>query len=215
MTTLRMAAVAFLALIAAFAGLAEASCSVGGGKSRATAKDSPATYDVVCADAIKNHIKLEFKAALQYLVMGVYFGQDTINLEGFSKMFYEHASEERTHGVKFIDYLRMRGNNDIDFFGGGESELKPVNDKYSWRDGEEALRDALDMEKSVTRSIKKLVDICEKDFHAADWLTGTWLDEQFLGQRHLAEMINTFANFRETHEELADWMFSQHLLTSA
>ena len=37
-------------------------------------------------------------------------------------MFYKHSSEERAHGVKFIDYLRMRGNKDEDFFTG----LKPI-----------------------------------------------------------------------------------------
>ena len=52
-------------------------------------------------------------------------------------------------------------------------------------DAEEALRDALAMEKAVTGSIKLLVDACDndrfQDYHAADWLTGTWLEEQLAG----------------------------------
>lgn len=187
----------------------QGSCSVGNYGTAVSSKDSEC-YDALCADAIKNHIKLEFNAALQYLIMGAYFGQDTVNLEGFAKTFYAHADEERTHGIEFINYLRMRGDNDNDFY----SELFPILDKYSWTDGEDALKDALKMEKAVTGAIKKLIDTCANDYHAADWLTGTWLDEQLNAQRKLAEMINTFAKFRMTHEALADWMFSNHLVQS-
>merc|ERR1719376_453619 len=90
-------------------GLAEGSCSVGNYDSAASATD-PNCYVPQCANAIRAHVKMEFDAALQYLVMGAYFGQDSVNLEGFSQMFYTHAEEERTHGLKFIEYLRMRGN---------------------------------------------------------------------------------------------------------
>ena len=37
-------------------------------------------------------------------------------------MFYKHSSEERAHGIKFIEYLRMRGHKEEDFFTG----LKPI-----------------------------------------------------------------------------------------
>ena len=40
---------------------------------------------------------------------------------GFSDLFYKSAGEERTHGLKFIEYLRMRGHKEEDFFTG----LKP------------------------------------------------------------------------------------------
>jgi ferritin heavy chain len=88
--------------------------------------------------------------------------------------------------------------------------------KTSWADGEAALRDALYMEKEVSKSIKKLIDVCDSDtssdYHAADWLTGTWLEEQLGGQRKLAGMINNLNTFKREHEALADWMFSQQLL---
>ena len=56
------------------------------------------------------------------------------------------------------------------------------------------------MEKDVSGKMKEMIDICsaagEDDPHAADWLTGTWLEEQMQGQRHLAGLINTFNNFK-------------------
>lgn len=50
-----------------------------------------------------------------------------------------------------------------------------------------------------------------KDYQAADWLTSTWLEEQLAGQRQLAGMINSLSSFRRDHEDLADWMFNNHL----
>jgi len=201
---------AFVVGLAFAVGLVNGSCSVGNYATAVSAQD-PDCYVPECMNAIKKHVQLEFNAALQYLVMGAFFGQDNVNLEGFSKMFYDHSNEERAHGLQLIEYLRMRGDNDNDFY----AELSPVFNKYSWSDGEEALKDALAMEKKVTGEIKLLVDKCAADYHAADWLTGSFLDEQLNGQRHLATMINTFATFRKTHEALADWMFSQHLVKSA
>jgi bacterioferritin (cytochrome b1) len=40
--------------------------------------------------------------------------------------------------------------------------LTPLLDKTTWENGEEALRDALKMEKIVTSSIKKIIDVCSE-----------------------------------------------------
>ena len=64
----------------------------------------------------------------------------------------------------------------------------------------QALMLALEMEKEVTARMKLMIDVCSEagaeDYHAGDWLTGTWLEEQYQGQRHLAGLINTFNNFK-------------------
>ena len=60
------------------------------------------------------------------------------------------------------------------------------------------------MEKDVSARMKMMIDSCSQeraeDYHAADWLTGTWLEEQLTGQRELAGMINTFNNFKYVHD---------------
>merc|ERR1711963_258787 len=62
----------------------------------------------------------------------------------------------------------------------------------------------LKMKKDVSARMKLMIDECSvaksEDYHAADWLTGTWLEEQMEGQRHLAGLINTFNNFKRGHE---------------
>ena len=64
----------------------------------------------------------------------------------------------------------------------------------------QALILALKMEKDVSGKMKEMIDICstagQDDPHAADWLTGNWLEEQLNGQRHLAGLINTLNNFK-------------------
>merc|ERR1712156_569910 len=190
-----------------------ASCSIGAqsdpmGKAKASdgKNDNPQ-----CTSAIRNHIRTEFEASLQYLMMSAHFAQDTINLEGFANFFFKSANEERDHGIKFLDYIKLRGDEKMDI---GINNLAPILGKSSWADGTEALRDALTMEKQVSIAIKGLITRCEgvEDFYSADYLTGTWLEEQLHGQRELSGMINTLSNFRKDHEDLADWMFSNTLL---
>ena len=64
----------------------KASCSLGNAADKvpkASSKDAK-NYSPQCASAIKAHIKMEFEAAMQYLLMGAHFGQDNVNLEGYS-----------------------------------------------------------------------------------------------------------------------------------
>ena len=184
------------------------------GKAKASDADN---WHTGCAAALRAQVRREFEASLQYLLMGAHFAQDNVNLPGVSAMFFASADEERGHGKAFMEYLRKRGDTSNDFLGGeAGDELLPILGKASWTDAEEALRDALTMEKMVTGYIKGIIDVCEGgeegvDYHAADWLTGAWLEEQLEGQRQLAGMINSLNSFRRDHEELADWMFDQHL----
>merc|ERR1712013_634596 len=175
-------------------GWASASCSVSSPEPKAKASDDK-NYMAECITALEGQIVIEFRASLQYLLMAAHFSQDTVNLPKVADLFWSHADEEREHAKAFINYLRMRGATNNDFF--GTSPIEPIEKTYTWSGVGEALTMALKMEKD--------------DPHAADWLTGTWLEEQLNGQRHLAGLINTFNNFKRGHDELAEWMFDQEL----
>merc|ERR1711954_35987 len=101
------------------------------------------------------------QASLQYLMMAAYFSEDTVNLPNVAEMFFESADEERAHAIAFVTYLRMRGATDNDFF--GAHPLKPKYSAFKWPGG--------------------VAEAGQDDPHAADWLTGTWLEEQLSGQR--------------------------------
>merc|ERR1711971_82696 len=179
-------------------GLAAASCSVSSPELKAKASDDK-NFMAECIAALESQIVIEFQASLQYLLMAAHF--------------WGHADEEREHAKQFIDYLRMRGATKNDFF--GTTPIEPKEKTYTWAGVGEALTMALKMEKDVTGRMKDMIDVCstagKEDPHAADWLTGTWLEEQLGGQRHLAGLINTFNNFKRGHDELAEWMFDQEL----
>ena len=103
-----------------------ATCNVGQyNDPRGPAKASDGINDLPnCMNALRRQIKMEFEASLQYMMMGVHFAQDTINLPGFAKMFFDHANEERQHGVKFIEYLKLRGDGELEDL--GIDQLGPI-----------------------------------------------------------------------------------------
>jgi len=199
----------YVMLTACLVGLARAGCNLEN-TNPAHAEDL-ANYRMNCVQALANQVRMELEASLQYLLMGAQFTQDTYHLPGVAGFFWKSADEERNHGKEFIGYLRMRGYEANDFL--GTQPLKPTLGKNEWNSVSEALRDALTMEKSVTTSMKNMIDLCsqggEDDPHAADWLTSTWLEEQLNGQRHLAGLINTLELFSRDHKDLAEWMFDQ------
>merc|ERR1711951_345015 len=197
-------------LISLMAGLVYSNCNLEN-TNPARAKDDN-NYRVSCIQKLADQVRMEFEASLQYLLMAAQFSQDTYHLPGVAGMFWKHADEEREHGKAFIEYLRMRGYHGNGFF---ESEpVKPILNKNTWASVSEALRDALTMEKTVTASMKSMIDVCaqvtgEDDPHAADWLTGVWLEEQLNGQRQIAGLINSLETFSRDHQELGEWMFDK------
>merc|ERR1712244_138567 len=199
------------AFLVSFLGAVHCSCSVGSSDPKADAND-PANFQASCVKALEEQVKIEFQALSSTFSWPL---TSTRTLSTFLTWpaYSGVTPTERSHAIQFVQYLRMRGAENNDFFGG--NPIQPKERAYTWSGVDEALRMALKMEKDVTGRMKKMIDICsatgQDDPHAADWLTGTWLEEQLQGQRSLAGLINTFNNFKRGHEELAEWMFDQEL----
>jgi ferritin heavy chain len=167
-----------------------------------------------CLAEVRRQIQAEVDASLTYLAMGAHFAQDTINRPGFSEFFLKAAGEEREHGTKLIEYLLMRGQLVDDV-----SKLITVNvpQKTSWKNGVEALKDALRTEAKVTKSIRQVIEKCEddngnNDYHLVDYLTGEFLEEQYHGQRDLAGKISTLDKLMAQQGALAEFLFDKKLL---
>ncbi|XP_072748033.1 ferritin heavy chain [Anoplolepis gracilipes] len=187
--------------------------------------DIPTSWiDIVdpCVKAMESQVKIEIEAAMKYLAMGAHFARDTINRPGFSKFFFESASEEREHAVKIIEYLLMRGQltNDVSKlikFPLNSNSTNPI--RQEWNTGEEALTDALKLEAQVTRSIRDIIITCEtpktyafNDYHLVDYLTTDFLEEQHKGQRDLAGKISTLGKMMQSHGYLGEFLFDKKLL---
>lgn len=67
-----------------------------------------------CYDKVRGQINMEVDASYTYLSMAAYFSRDDVNMPGFAHMFFEHASEERSHAQALVEYLLMRGYQDGD-----------------------------------------------------------------------------------------------------
>ncbi|XP_057326272.1 ferritin subunit [Microplitis mediator] len=169
-----------------------------------------------CIKELEAQVKTEIEASMTYLAMGAHFSQDTVNRPGFASFFFDSAKEEREHAIKIIEYLLMRGQLTSDASKLLKFPLKPIAEE--WINGVKALTEALRLETRVTRSIRKIIEICEKpadnfnDYHLVDWLTGDFLEEQYKGQRDLAGKISTLDKMMDSHGPLGEFLFDKKLL---
>lgn len=170
-----------------------------------------------CVEIMKRQVETEIRAAMTYLSMGAYFSRDTVNRPGFSKLFFDSASEEREHAIKIIEYLLMRGQLTDEV--SGLLQFPMENIPEVWNSGADAMRGALELEANVTKSIRTIITNCEtpkssnfNDYHLVDWLTADFLEEQYKGQRDLAGKISTLGKMMVTHGALAEFLFDKKLL---
>jgi ferritin len=99
--------------------------------------------------ALNQQIGNEFSATLQYVAIAAYF--DTESLPELAAHFYRQAEEERAHAMRFVRYLvAARGNVHIPAIPEARSQFASA---------EEAVRQALEGETTVTEQINALLDL--------------------------------------------------------
>ena len=115
----------------------------------------------------------ELYAFYLYLSMSAYF--DSLNLNGFSSWMRFQAEEEKTHALKFYDYI-LQANAKVDL----QNIEAP---KKTWKSSLDVFQDTYNHEKKVTESIYEIVDlaISEKD-HAThnflQWFVSEQVEEE-------------------------------------
>jgi len=145
-----------------------------------------------------------------YSTQGAWANHYTVQRPGLAKFFFGSASEERQHGLAMLNYLRMRGHNSLSIL---PAELKPINEKYEWESPMDALRQALTMEKDITRFIKQIINYCTdaEDDHLVDYFITDFMDEQLRGQRALAGHINSLRGLLNKDPAMGNWIFDNKL----
>jgi ferritin len=119
--------------------------------------------------ALNQQLNQELYAFYLYLSMSAHF--ESMNLNGFANWMRFQAEEEKTHGLKFYDYI-LQANGKID--------LKQIEaPKKSWKSVQEIFEDTYNHEKKVTESIYDIVDlsISERD-HATHIFLQWFVSEQ-------------------------------------
>ncbi len=121
------------------------------------------------AKAFNQQIGNEFGASMQYVAIAAYFQQRQLTL--LSKLFMAQADEERTHAMKFVQYVLDTK---------GELEIPAIAPpKMAFTSAENAVAAALAWEQDVTRQIGALMDLAvkESDYLAQSFLQW-FIDEQ-------------------------------------
>jgi bacterioferritin B len=121
------------------------------------------------AQAFNEQIGHEFGASMQYVSIAAHFQERQLTL--LAKLFLAQAEEERTHAMKFVQYiLDTKGQLRI------PSIPSPTP---TFGSAEAAVEAALNWEKDVTRQITALMDtaVKENDYLAQSFLQW-FIDEQ-------------------------------------
>ena len=100
-------------------------------------------------DAINAQIGREFGASLQYVAITAHF--EVQSLPRLAKHFSRQATEERDHAMRFVKYV-------VD--AGGKVAIPAIPaPKSAFTSAEEAVRNSLEWEVTVTKHISALVDL--------------------------------------------------------
>ena len=131
-------------------------------------------------DAINEMINKEIYSEYLYLSMAAYL--DSISLSGMANFMKIQVQEERSHALKFYDFLNERGGRVI------LSEIKAP--KVHFDSPTQLFEEALHHEEFVTKSINELMDIAiaEND-HAARSFLNWYVDEQVEEEANADEIV--------------------------
>lgn len=133
------------------------------------------------ADALNTHMGREFSAHFQYLATASYF--DAEGLPELAAFFFAQADEEHGHAMRFLRYL-------LDTDSPVAIPALPAPPS-SFESAEEAVRQAVEWEKTVTRQIDDLVQLAaERRDHAT---------HAFL-QWFVTEQVEEIATMTELHQ---------------
>lgn len=161
-------------------------------------------FSVACEAAINAQINMELSASYVYQSMATFFAHDSIALPGLAARYRKEAEEERSHALKFVDYMTSRGGV-VHFV-----DIKaPVTLCKSAR---ESLEAALLLEKDVNASLLKLHVQADEDHdpHLADFIEEEFLDDQVKSLKEISDLITQLD--RCGNEGLGLYLFDQKLV---
>jgi len=140
-------------------------------------------YHTECEAGLNKQINMELYAQYVYRSMSIHFDRDDVALPGFSKFFAKSAEEEGEHAEKFMKHQNKRG---------GRVVLKdiPSPEVDDWGSPLDALKKALELEKTVNQSIIDLHKLAgdKGDGNLSDFLED-FLQEQVDGIKEIADKI--------------------------
>merc|ERR1712215_584396 len=140
-------------------------------------------YHQECEAGINKQVNMELHAHYVYLSMAMYFDRDDVALPGFAKYFKTASAEEAEHAEKFMKFQNSRG---------GRVLLKeiPKPEQDEWGSPLDAMKAALELEKTVNQSIIDLHAVAgdKADGNMTGFLED-FLQEQVEGIKAIADLV--------------------------
>ncbi|XP_013771658.1 soma ferritin-like [Limulus polyphemus] len=161
--------------------------------------------DNKCISGLQVQINEEMHASLVYMHMAAHFGSNSVGRKGFSKFFKHSSDEEREHAQKLIDYINKRSGWVTAF------DIK-MPGKTIWKNGMEALEDALNLENQVNNKLHHIHQMAEKicvDPHLMNFIEGEFLTEQVESINELKTFISQLGAM---NDGMGEYLFDQELL---
>nr|AFX93743.1 ferritin 1 [Ruditapes decussatus] len=152
---------------------------------------------------LNKQINMELYASHVYQSMAYYFDRDDVALPGFSKFFKHSADEEREHAEKLMKYQNKRGGRVV-----LQAIQKP--DRDEWGSGLDAMKAALQLEKTVNQALIDLHKIASShdDPQMTDFIEEEFLKEQVESIKEISDHVTTLTRLGSGHGE---WHFDQKL----
>jgi len=132
------------------------------------------------SDALNKQVNAELYSSYLYLSMAAYF--ESINMSGMAGWMRVQAEEEKTHGMKFFDFIVDRG---------GRVTLTAIDAPESeWGSPLAAFEAAYAHEQKVTGMIDALVKLAQKEGDAATDIFLQWfVSEQVEEEKSADEVV--------------------------
>ncbi len=130
---------------------------------------------------LNEQITHEFYSAHYYLAMAAYFTKE--DLDGFANFFIVQAEEERSHAMKFFDFINDQGQ---------EAIITGFKDpKRDFKSTEEIFTLALEHEKLVSSLINDLMAQAQEDKHYPSISFLQWfIDEQVEEEASMSKLLS-------------------------
>jgi len=161
-----------------------------------------------CLEALQQQINEELHASLMYLNMAAHFHHTEVGRKGFFRLFESQSDEEKKHAHKLIYYINKRGGRVTTF-----NVRMPL--KATWTSAEEAVRDAISLEKELNGKLYAIHKIAERtcaDPHLMDFLEGEFLEEQIASISQLKKLLTSLTSFDDGNRETGEFLVDKQLL---
>jgi len=131
--------------------------------------------------AFNDHLNAEFFSAYLYLSMANYLAAR--NLDGMAHWMRLQVEEERSHAIRFIDYMHERDGRVI---------LQQIDQpKVEWEGPLEIFREAYEHECLITSKINALVDLAIKqNDHATTTFLQWFVTEQVEEEANVSAIVS-------------------------